>query len=124
MSESQQNTRYIIDSFRSTSLENNPLNSPVERDLRIFLPPNYFESGDKRYPVIYYLHGYGGNNHNWTITSKFESESVLPIDRIPKKLLDRVDLEKIVNYEKLDESVSNSDYLLTKLNKFANKVSK
>jgi pimeloyl-ACP methyl ester carboxylesterase len=109
LSESQQNTRYIIDNFRSVSLEENPLNSPVERDLRIYLPPNYFDLGGKRYPVIYYLHGYGGNNHNWTITSKFESERVLPLDRIPKKLLDRVDLDKIVTYEKLDDLITSKD---------------
>ena len=57
----QQNKRYIINNFRATSLEDNPLSSPVERDLRIYLPPNYFDSENKRYPVIYYLHGYGGN---------------------------------------------------------------
>ena len=105
-SKNQPNKRYIIDSFRSTSLEDNPLNSPVDRDLRIYLPPNYFDSEDIRYPVIYFLHGYGGNNHNWSITSNFESESVLPLDRIPKKLLDKVDSDKITTYEKLDELIT------------------
>jgi len=81
----------------------------VFRDLRIYLPPNYFDSEDIRYPVIYFLHGYGGNNHNWTITSEFESESVLPLDRIPKKLLDKVDLDKIITYEKLDELITSGE---------------
>lgn len=31
-----------------------------ERHYRIFLPPGYFTSTDKRYPVIYYFHGYAG----------------------------------------------------------------
>ncbi|MFW9943309.1 MAG: alpha/beta hydrolase [Candidatus Thorarchaeota archaeon] len=103
------NERYIIENFFAKSLENNPLNSPINRDLRIYLPPDYFDSINKHYPVIYYLHGYGGNNHNWTITSIHENESVLPLDRIPKKFLDRVDLDKIVNYEKLDELISNGE---------------
>jgi len=59
--------------------------------------------------VIYYLHGYGGNNHNWTITSRFESERVLPLDRVPKKLLDRVDLDKILDYERLDELITGGE---------------
>ena len=84
MIKNEQNKRFIIDQFRAKNLEGNPLNSPVNRDLRIYLPPDYYDSESKRYPVLYYLHGYGGNNHNWTITSKDESESVLPLNRIPK----------------------------------------
>ena len=76
------NDRYIIKNFYAKSLEGNPLNSPVNRDLRIYLPPGYYDSEITRYPVLYYLHGYGGNNHNWTITSKDESESVLPLNQL------------------------------------------
>lgn len=32
----------------------------VEVGYNIYLPPDYATSGDKRYPVIYYLHGRGG----------------------------------------------------------------
>ena len=31
-----------------------------ERHYRLFLPPDYFTASEKRYPVIYYFHGYGG----------------------------------------------------------------
>ena len=31
-----------------------------ERHYRIFLPPDYYVSEEKRYPVIYYFHGYAG----------------------------------------------------------------
>lgn len=109
MSKNQRNKRYVIDTFRAKSLEDNPLKSPVNRDLRIYLPPDYFESEDIRYPVIYFLHGYAGNNHNWTITSQFEKERALPLDRVPKKVLDRVDLDKIVTYEKLDEFITSGE---------------
>ena len=30
------------------------------RHYRVFLPPDYFKSSDKRYPVIYYFHGFAG----------------------------------------------------------------
>jgi enterochelin esterase-like enzyme len=103
------NERYIIDTFRAKSLESNPLNSPVDRDLRIYLPPNYYDSGDTRYPVLYFLHGYGGNNHNWTITASNEKDRVLPLDRIPKRILDQIDLERLVSYEKLDELIESGE---------------
>jgi predicted alpha/beta superfamily hydrolase len=109
LSKNQRNDRYIIDNFRAKSLEGNPLNSPVNRDLRIYLPPNYFDSEDTRYPVIYFLHGYGGNNHNWTITSRFEKERVLPLDRVPKNILEKIDLDKIITYEKIDELITNEE---------------
>ena len=105
----RKNERYIIDNFFAKSLENNPLNSPVKRDLRIYLPPKYYISADTRYPVIYFLHGYGGNNHNWSITANDESERALPIERIPKNLLDKIDLDKILTYEKLDELIMREE---------------
>jgi S-formylglutathione hydrolase FrmB len=105
----KQNKRFIIDQFRAKSLEGNPLNSPFNRDLRIYLPPDYYDSESKRYPVLYYLHGYGGNNHNWTITSKNESESVLPLDRIPKMLLDKIDVNKLVTYEIIDNLIERKE---------------
>jgi enterochelin esterase-like enzyme len=109
MDKKLQNERYIIDNFRAKSLENNPLRSPVDRDLRIYLPPNYFDSSDTKYPVLYFLHGYGGNNHNWTITASNEKDRVLPLDRIPKKILDHIDLDRLITYEKLDGLIESRE---------------
>ncbi|MFX0047117.1 MAG: alpha/beta hydrolase [Candidatus Hermodarchaeota archaeon] len=109
MDEIKQNKRYIIDNFRAKNLEDNPLNSPVDRDLRIYLPPDYYDSDDTKYPVLYFLHGYGGNNHNWTITSSLEKDKVLPLDRVPKSILEKIDLDKIITYEKIDELILNED---------------
>jgi pimeloyl-ACP methyl ester carboxylesterase len=41
------------------SLENNPLGSPAERALHVYLPPGYHQEPHRRYPVLYFLHGYG-----------------------------------------------------------------
>ncbi len=40
---SENNKRYKVDKFHSKSLEGNPLNSPADRDINIYLPPGYFE---------------------------------------------------------------------------------
>ena len=98
--------RYLVDNIKASNLEGNLLNSPVERDLRIYLPPGYYDNEEKRYPVIYFLHGYGGNNHNWTITSSSEKDKAFPIEIIPKKFLKRIDIDKIINYEKIDSAIN------------------
>jgi len=102
--------RYKIDKIHAKSLEGNPVNSPVDRDLRIYLPPGYFESKEKRYPVIIFLHGYAGNNHSWTVTAAGEEDQPIPWDKIPKNILEEVDIERVPTYEKLDEFIS-SGYL-------------
>ena len=51
--------RYRLDTFKAASLAGNPLGSPEERGIRIYLPPGYFDSENARYPVAYFLHGYG-----------------------------------------------------------------
>lgn len=53
----------IIDSLYAPSLENT-MGESTTRALSVYLPPDY-EQGKKRYPVIYYLHGFL-NNHTIT----------------------------------------------------------
>jgi pimeloyl-ACP methyl ester carboxylesterase len=52
----------VYDSVYSNSLENKFGENPT-RKLTVYLPPGYEQSG-KRYPVIYFLHGFGGD-HNF-----------------------------------------------------------
>lgn len=47
-------TRYVY----SPGLENNLLGDSPLREVRIYLPPGYNDDPQKRYPVIYFLHGY------------------------------------------------------------------
>jgi len=42
----------------SPSLEGNLNGDSAERDVYVYLPPGY-EDSERRYPVIYFLHGYG-----------------------------------------------------------------
>jgi len=43
----------------STALCDNPLGDPFERTLWVYTPPGYADT-DRRYPTIYFLHGYLG----------------------------------------------------------------
>lgn len=51
--------RYLRPLVRGPSLEGNPLGSPAERELHVYLPPGYHQEAGRRYPVLYFLHGYG-----------------------------------------------------------------
>ena len=43
------------------ALEGNLEGNAVERDVLVFLPPSYDANADRRYPVVYFLHGYFAN---------------------------------------------------------------
>lgn len=47
----------ISTQFYSPSLDGNLLGDPAVRDVNIYLPQSYFLCPDKRFPVIYFLHG-------------------------------------------------------------------
>lgn len=48
--------------LRDQSFASQALGAPLAYD--VYLPPGYAESGE-RYPVLYLLHGVGGNRHDW-----------------------------------------------------------
>lgn len=50
----------------STALQGNLLGDPAEQDVAVYLPPGYDSSGDRRYPVLYLLHGFAGGIADWT----------------------------------------------------------
>ncbi len=41
------------------SLEGNLESDPADRDAFVYLPPSYASQAGRRYPVVYFLHGYG-----------------------------------------------------------------
>ena len=38
----------------------------IRKSLRVYLPPSYARNSAKKYPVLFYLHGLGGDETNWT----------------------------------------------------------
>ncbi len=49
------------------SLEGNLLGFSPERAVSVYLPPSYASSPERRYPVLYLLHGIADNNQAWTV---------------------------------------------------------
>jgi hypothetical protein len=47
------------ETLNSRALEGNPLGDPSQRTMWVYTPPGY-EDSDRRYPAIYFLHGYLG----------------------------------------------------------------
>src|ERR1051326_5805206 len=41
------------------SLEGNLEGDSADRDVFVYLPPSYATDANRRYPVVYFLHGYG-----------------------------------------------------------------
>ncbi|HTW82469.1 MAG TPA: alpha/beta hydrolase-fold protein [Candidatus Sulfotelmatobacter sp.] len=50
-----------IDRVDSPALRDNPLGDPSVRPLAVYTPPGYDAQGSGAYPVLYCLHGYGGD---------------------------------------------------------------
>lgn len=43
----------------------NHLGDPLERRILVYLPPGYEGSAERRYPVVYLLHGFGAGPRTW-----------------------------------------------------------
>ncbi len=50
----------------SVSIEGNLEGESADRDVIVYLPPDYAQNPKKRYPVVYALHGYSISNEMWT----------------------------------------------------------
>ena len=55
-------------SFHATALEGNALGDPAEQPVLIFLPRSYRAEPQRRYPVIYLLHGLGMKPSDWEVS--------------------------------------------------------
>ena len=49
----------------------------IHWNYRVYIPKEYNNNFDKRYPVIYVLHGWGGNLTNTTDNTRIDSKSIL-----------------------------------------------
>ena len=50
----------------SASLEGNLQDNPADRDVLVYLPPSYAQDEQRRYPVVYQLHGWLPSAEQWS----------------------------------------------------------
>ena len=60
-----QDGRLIRERVHAASLEKNVTGESADRSVSIYLPPSYDSSPNKRYPVLYLLHGIGDTDDTW-----------------------------------------------------------
>ena len=60
------------------ALKGNMLGDPAAQSVAVYLPPSYDTSPARRFPTIYLLHGFTGNNKAWT-TNGYQGMSLQPL---------------------------------------------
>jgi len=73
--------RVVIEDVEHETLKENPLGDPPRRSIPIYLPPGYERSG-RRYPVIYWIHGWGGTGLRETNVNPWQPSLPELIDRV------------------------------------------
>ncbi len=66
----------VIEEFDSPALRGNPLGDPSKRKIPVYLPLSYQQEQDRKYPVVYLLHGFTGNSMMWLNTNMFYTPTV------------------------------------------------
>ena len=64
----------VVDSIYSKKLENSFGESP-KRAIAVYLPPNY-DNTNRRYPVLYFLHGFGGDHKKIFVLEDLLNEAI------------------------------------------------
>ena len=79
--------------IHSKALEGNLIGDPVDRDVTVYLPPSYSANPDKRFPVVYMLHGFTDNDSQWF---GWETHWINLQDVIEQSLVENLSKEMIV----------------------------
>lgn len=72
--------RVVRTSHESQCLSGNPLGDPHERDLYVYLPPEY--DGTRRFPVVMMLAGFGATNHSIAAWSPWKPNTIELFDQL------------------------------------------
>ncbi len=71
LSVSSQSGKIITDEIHAVSLEKILIGDSPERNVLVYLPPDYDKQTESRYPVVYFLHGFTpAANKTWIIENE------------------------------------------------------
>jgi S-formylglutathione hydrolase FrmB len=59
------------------SLEENLIGESPDRAVTVYLPPSYDSNSDRRFPVVYFLHGVGDTNKTWNAGGEHSLQEVM-----------------------------------------------
>lgn len=82
-----------LETLSSLVLKDNPLGDPRRREIPVYLPPSYGTLRGKRYPVLYYLHGFTGtgrgvvNHHPWKENLPQRLDRLIAQKKCPEAIL-------------------------------------
>jgi len=77
-----QEGRVVEDTFHCVALEGNLLGDSPDRSVIVYLPPSYDENPDRRYPVVYLIHGTNVKNGDWIGKGNYRLFNIIPgVDR-------------------------------------------
>ena len=82
-----QKGKIVREVVHGKSLENTVTKENPKRDVSIYLPPSYETSPNKRYPVVYMLHGIADTDESWTRPwSKPDDDKKIPFSTIQEMM--------------------------------------
>lgn len=108
--------RLALLEFDGESLRGNPLGDPSTRAVPVYLPPGYDPQAARRYPVLYYLHGYGGDARSNIAPRPWKENLVQRADRlITEQKMDPAIVVVVDGWTRLGgsqfiNSIHNGDY--------------
>jgi S-formylglutathione hydrolase len=70
-----QEGRVVREKVHGASLEGNVTGEETDRTVSVYLPPGYDGATDKRYPVVYLLHGIGDTDKEFTSAWKGQTDA-------------------------------------------------
>jgi len=103
-------------SVDSAALAGNPLGDPALREIPVYLPPGYDAESSRRYPVLYWLHGYAASAAAQVATAAHGANVVQRLDRmivrneVPPVLLAAVDGDTRLGGAQYVDSIHNGAY--------------
>ncbi|HJR05722.1 MAG TPA: alpha/beta hydrolase-fold protein [Pyrinomonadaceae bacterium] len=70
-----QEGKLVRETVHGASLENNVTGEATDRRVSVYLPPSYTSAPNKRYPVVYLLHGIGDTDGEFTSAWKGQTDA-------------------------------------------------
>ncbi|MFA6029596.1 MAG: alpha/beta hydrolase-fold protein [Elusimicrobiota bacterium] len=110
------NGRLVVETVGSVVLKGNPLGDPRRREVQVYLPPSYLKDEKRRFPVLYYLPGFGSTSrsavdpHPWKENLFDRFDRLVAEKKSPEAVLVVPDCFTILGGAQYMDSPATGDY--------------